>query len=155
MSWFPDKLLRYFLNEFKIFSVALITAGIIFVFIFHLLCIFIIRSFYFKNFSAFCCSLWDLMKLPCLLSDMFLFHYRDLWYQVYCWGWFCQFLLVDSVITLPSCGVRMSRSLPLPSSYNWTALHIYCHGWFLPIFVQSHASVPFWLYTCFLAYGKV
>jgi hypothetical protein len=30
---------------------------------------------------------------------MFLFHYRKLWCLVYCWGWFCQFALADSLFS--------------------------------------------------------
>jgi hypothetical protein len=45
-------LLRYFLNDFEIVSVALVITGITFVFTFHMRCISIVRSLYFKIFSA-------------------------------------------------------------------------------------------------------
>jgi hypothetical protein len=45
-------LLRYFLNDFEMVPVAPIITGITFVFTFHMRCISIVRSFYFKKFSA-------------------------------------------------------------------------------------------------------
>ena len=51
-SWFPGMLLTYFLNVFEIVPVAPITTGITFVFTFHMRCISIVRSLYFKIFSA-------------------------------------------------------------------------------------------------------
>ena len=51
-SYFPGMLLTYFLNVFEIVPVAPIITGITFVFTFHLRCISIVRSFYFRIFSA-------------------------------------------------------------------------------------------------------
>jgi len=51
-SWCPSMLLTYFLNDFQIVPVAPITAGIAFVFPFHMRCISIVRSLYFRIFSA-------------------------------------------------------------------------------------------------------
>ena len=51
-SWFPVILLTYFLNYFEIVPVAPITTGITFVFTFHMRCISIVRSLYFRIFSA-------------------------------------------------------------------------------------------------------
>ena len=45
-------LLTYFLNDFEITPVAPIITGITFVFTFHVRCISIVRSLYFRNFSA-------------------------------------------------------------------------------------------------------
>jgi hypothetical protein len=36
-----------------------------------------------------------------ILAYMFLLHYHGLWCMVYCWGWFCQFAVVDSTVWLP------------------------------------------------------
>ena len=48
-SWFPGMLLTYFLNVFEIVPVApIIITGITFVFTFHMSCISIVRSLYFK-----------------------------------------------------------------------------------------------------------
>jgi len=51
-SCFPGMLLMYFLNDFEVVPVAPIITGIIFVFTFHMCCISIVRSLYFRNFSA-------------------------------------------------------------------------------------------------------
>ena len=51
-SCFPGMLLTYFLNNFEIVPVAPIIVGITFVFTFHMRCISIVRSLYFRIFSA-------------------------------------------------------------------------------------------------------
>jgi hypothetical protein len=52
-SWFPGMLLTYFLNYFEIVPLAPIITGITFVFTFHMRCISIVRSLYFRIFSVF------------------------------------------------------------------------------------------------------
>ena len=49
---FPGMLLTYFLNDFEIVPVAPIITGITFVFTFHMRCISIVRSLYFRIFSV-------------------------------------------------------------------------------------------------------
>ena len=49
-SRFPGKLLTYFLNDFEIVPDAPIITGITFVFTFHMRCISIVRSLYFRIF---------------------------------------------------------------------------------------------------------
>src|SRR5215469_13178935 len=51
-SWFPGMLLMYFLNDLEMVPVAPITTGITLAFTFHVRCISIMRSLYFKIFSA-------------------------------------------------------------------------------------------------------
>jgi len=51
-SCLPGILHTYFLNDFEIVPVAPIVTGISFVFTFHMRCISIVRSLYFKIFSA-------------------------------------------------------------------------------------------------------
>ena len=51
-SCFPGMLLTYFLNDFEIVPVAPVVTGITFVFTFHMRCISIVRSLYFRIFSA-------------------------------------------------------------------------------------------------------
>jgi len=51
-SWFPGMLLTYFLNDFEIVPVSTIITGITFVFTFHMCSISIVRSLYFRVFSA-------------------------------------------------------------------------------------------------------
>ena len=48
----PGNLLTYFLNVFEIVQVATIITGITFVFTFHMRCISIVRSLYFRMFPA-------------------------------------------------------------------------------------------------------
>jgi hypothetical protein len=50
--WFPGMLLTYFLNYFEMVPVAPIITGITFVFTFLMRCISIVRSLYFRIFSA-------------------------------------------------------------------------------------------------------
>ena len=51
-SWFPGMLLTYFLNDFEIAPVAPVITGIAFVFTFHMRCISIVKSLYFRIFSS-------------------------------------------------------------------------------------------------------
>ena len=51
-SCFPGMLLTYFLSDTEIVPVAPIITGITFVFTFHMRCISIVRSLYFRIFSA-------------------------------------------------------------------------------------------------------
>ena len=51
-SWFPVMSLTYFLNDLEMVPVARIITGITLVFTFHMRCISIVRSLYFKIFSA-------------------------------------------------------------------------------------------------------
>jgi len=51
-SWFPGMSLKYFLNDLEMVPVAPIITGITLVFTFHMRCISIVRSLYFKIFSA-------------------------------------------------------------------------------------------------------
>ena len=75
---FPGVLLTYFLNEFEIVPVAPIITGIIFGFTFHMRCISIVRSLYFRIFSASFTSYFCLLRLQSLLTYMFPFHYHGL-----------------------------------------------------------------------------
>ena len=51
-SCFPGMLLAYSLNDFEIVPVAPVITGITFVFTFHMRCISIVRSLYFRILSA-------------------------------------------------------------------------------------------------------
>jgi len=62
-SWFPGMLLTYFLNDFEMVPVVPIITGITFVFTFHMRCISIVRSLYFRIFSV------SLLLLLLLLSS--------------------------------------------------------------------------------------
>ena len=52
-SWFPGMLLTYFLNVFEIVPVAPIITGVTFVFTCHMRWISIVKSLYFRIFSAY------------------------------------------------------------------------------------------------------
>ena len=51
-SWFPGMSLTHFLNDLEVVPVARIITGITLVFTFHMCCMSIVRSLYFKIFSA-------------------------------------------------------------------------------------------------------
>jgi hypothetical protein len=53
ISCFPGMLLKYFQKDFEMVPVAPIITGVTFVFTFHMRCISIMRSLYYRNFSAF------------------------------------------------------------------------------------------------------
>jgi hypothetical protein len=97
MSCFPDILFRNFLSNFWMISAV---PGNTFVFRFLIRRGRIARSFYFTIFRLQTRSLSHLLKLQCLLTEMFLFRYRGLWCPVYCFGWICRFSVVDSTIWL-------------------------------------------------------
>ena len=65
-SYFPGMLLTYFLYDFEIVPIAPIITGITFVFTFHMSCISIVRSLYFRIFLA-------------LLLLLLLLYHRKLW----------------------------------------------------------------------------
>ena len=52
ISCFSGILLRYFLNDYGMVPLARVTTGITFVFTFCMKCISLVRSFYFRIFSA-------------------------------------------------------------------------------------------------------
>ena len=53
ISCFPVMFVRYFLNDFEMVPVSPIITGVTFVFTFHMRCISVVRSLYFRIFSAF------------------------------------------------------------------------------------------------------
>jgi hypothetical protein len=93
--------LTYFLNDFKMVLVALIITGITLVFVFHIRCISILKSLYFKIFSACLESHSCLLELRHLSTYVFPFYYRVLQCLACYWGWSCQFVLVGSTVWLP------------------------------------------------------
>ena len=52
VSCFAGMLLRYFVNDFQMILVAFIIIGITFVFTFHMRCISVVNSLYFRIVSA-------------------------------------------------------------------------------------------------------
>ena len=83
-SWFPGMLLTYFLNAFEIVPVTPIITGITstvllpvspLFFTFHMCCISIVRSLYFRIFLA---SFLVTFLSPEIATYMFPFHYHEL-----------------------------------------------------------------------------
>jgi len=68
-SRFPGVLLAYFLNDFEIVPIAPTITGITFVFTFHMHCISVVRSLYFKIFSASFLITFLSPEILLLLSD--------------------------------------------------------------------------------------
>ena len=78
-SWFPGMLLTYFLNDFEIVPVARIITGITFVFTLHMCCISIVRSLYFKIFSA---SFLITFLSPEIACSFFIITDYNVWFVV-------------------------------------------------------------------------
>ena len=97
ISCFPRMLLRYFLNYFETVPIARIIIGVTLILIFHMSCVCVVRSLYFRIFSAFSVP----YTFNIYYHTCFFFSYHGLWCLVYCWGWFCRFSLLDSTACLP------------------------------------------------------
>jgi len=99
MSCFPVMLLRYFLNDIQTFPAAHVLL------VSHLLlhttrAAFVLYCLYVWESSRFL-AWWHFyfLKLRCILTDMFILYYRELWCRpAYYWGWCCHCSLVDSII---------------------------------------------------------
>ena len=101
ISCFPGMLLSYFLNDFEMVQVAPIITGITFVFTFHMSCISIVRSSYFRIFSASFFITFLFPQIATSISTHVSFSLSRIMILVYCQWWFCQFALVVSTIWLP------------------------------------------------------
>ena len=101
ISCFPGVLLRYFLDDFEIVPAVSIIADITFVFTFHMRCISIVRSLYFRIYSASFFITFLFPKTATSITIHVPFHYHGLWCLVCCWRRFCRFAFVDSIIWLP------------------------------------------------------
>jgi hypothetical protein len=126
-------LLKYFLKDFEMVPVARIISGVTFVFTFHMHCMSVIRSLYFTIVSAFFFSHSCPPGLLPQLAYIFVLHYPGLWCPVCCWGCFCRFALVDSIIWCPS---------PF-DLFLLTLVHVLTrvHCLILPLFLYIHWSL--------------
>jgi hypothetical protein len=79
MSCFPGMLLRYSVNDSEMVPVAPIFTGITFFFTFHIHCISIVRSLYFKIFSASFLFTFLSPEMARSTNGSFLFRYHRLW----------------------------------------------------------------------------
>ena len=100
----------------RFFLPAIITVSLLFLrstrAVFMLQGLYSLQSFPLISWSHFC-----LLILQHVLTHMFLFHYHTLRCPVYCYGRFCPFALVNSVIQL-----RYLRDLFLPISVQLTPM---------------------------------
>jgi len=100
-SCFPGMLLTYFLNDFEIVPVAPVITGISFVFTFHMCCISIVRSLYFRVFSASFLITFLSPEFATPINRHVPFSLSRIIMSGLFWGSFCQFVLVDSTVRLP------------------------------------------------------
>jgi len=100
ISSFPDKSLRYLMNDVEMVPVAPVITVITYVFTFYIQCIStamslcIVTSFQFLSWSHF-----YVLKLQCILTDMFLICCHTLWCPVYCEGWLSVFACWSTLIS--------------------------------------------------------
>ena len=131
-SWFPGMLLMYFLIDFEMVPVAPIITGITLVFTFHMRCIYIVRSLYFKIFSA---SFLITFLSPEIATSINI-HVPFSLSRIIISG-----LLLGIVLSVCIC---------------WSTIRLpYFLDLFLLILVHVHTSVFVQLYPCFLAYVEV
>jgi hypothetical protein len=93
--------LTYFLNDFEMVRVTPVITGITLVFTFHIHCISIVRSLYFKISQLLFETHLCLLRLLHLSAYMFPFRYPGLQCLACYWGCSIQFVLVDSTVWLP------------------------------------------------------
>ena len=80
---------------------------------------------------------------------MCFFHYQGLWCMVYCWGWFCQFALVDCTIWLPCLlSIDVATCSYKCSLFNFTpiSLHMLKCSW-------AHTLSCLFMYCSFASTG--
>ena len=125
ISYFPSMLLRYCVNDFEMVPVARIITGVTFAFIFHMCWISVVRSLYFRIFSA----SFGLLKLEHLLTHMFLFRCHKLRCPVIVWNVFtCWF---HNMVTLPSRLV--SSDFGYHRHHHHHHYHHHHHAWIAPL----------------------
>ena len=132
-SWFPGMLLTYFLNDFEIVPFAPIIAGITFVFTFHMRCISVVRSLYFRIFSA-----------------SFLITFSFSW-NCNVYKHTCSLLIItDHNVWFVAGDSSVSLYLLIPQYVYLASLTCFYWFWhmFIPLFFVQ-------LYPCFLEYVEV
>jgi hypothetical protein len=78
ISCFSGILLRYFLNDYGLVPVAPVITGITFVFTFCMQCISLVRSFYFRIFSASFLITIPSSEISASINIIFVSHYHVL-----------------------------------------------------------------------------
>ena len=128
-SWFPDMLPTYFLYDFEMVPVAPIITVITSAFTFHMRCIFIVRSLYFKIISA-------------IFNHISVSWNCSIYYHV------CSlFIVSDYNIWLVTGDSSVSLHLLIPQYSHLSPL--ICYYWFW------HMFVPVILHPSFFAYVEV
>lgn len=79
MSYFPTVLLRHFLDYLEVVPVSPVFTGFTVVFTFHMRCSSIVRTSYFKIFSASFFIKFLFLKLQRVLKTCSFFHYHGLY----------------------------------------------------------------------------
>ena len=132
-SCFPGILLTYFLNDFEIVPVAPIITGITFGFTFHMRCISIVTSLYFRVFSA---SFLITSLSPEIATSINLYVPFSLSLII------MTGLLLGIVLSVCTCWFHNMVTLNSLNCFYWF--------WymFIPVFFVQ-------LYPCFLAYAEV
>jgi hypothetical protein len=131
---FPGMLLTYFLNDSEMVPVAPIIAGITLVFTFHMCCIYIVRSLYFKMLSASFLITFSSPKIATSLNMHVPFSLFRIIMQACCCGWFCHFALAVFAVWLPS-------------PFDFLLLIL--------VHVRTSVFCPVALHSCFLAHVEV
>ena len=130
-SCFPGMLLTYFLDDFEIVPVVPIVTVIPFVFTFHMRCISIVRSLYFRIFSASFLITFLSPEIAASINIHVPFSLSRIIMSGLFWG-----------IVLSVCTCWFHNMVALP-----------CLA--LPILAHVHTGVFVQLYPCFLAYVEV
>ena len=124
MIWcFPLMFLRYFMNDFEMTPVAPIITGITFIFTFHMLCIPLVRSLYFRILSA-------SFFITFLSSAIYNIYYPTCFFSIikHYGAWFILgFALVDSTVWL-SCLLDLFLQVLVLA---YTSVFIHFHSYIL------------------------
>ena len=100
ISCFPDKSLRYLMNDVEMVPVAPVITVITYGFTFYIQCISIAMSLCIVTSLRFISwSHFYVLKLQCLLTDMFLICCHTLWCPLYCEGWLSVFTCWSTLIS--------------------------------------------------------
>jgi len=138
-SWFPGVLLTYFLNYFEMVPVAPIITGITFGFTFDMRCISIVKSLYFRIFSASFLITFLSPETATSINIHIIFHYHEI-------------LLLLLILLLLSLSLSLSLSLIKVSVF--LGLGIFC-SCILFLFLFSYCCcicLLFALYSVFVEF---
>jgi hypothetical protein len=137
-SRFPGTLLTYFLHDFEIFPVALIITWITFVFTFHMRCISIVRSLYFRIFSASFLTTFLFPEIGTSINIHVLFSLSRIIMPGLLLGmvlsiWTCWFYSMVTLLLLLSSSSSWRIHVNVTSQWmNWNLVRSYqmkCVGW--------------------------